>query len=56
MILLINAFTRREFLIGTKCNMQRCNCNICAADHQAYDLVKGQKQGEFPPEDVSICG
>lgn len=30
---------------------------ICAADHQAYELIKGlQKRGINVPEDVSICG
>jgi DNA-binding LacI/PurR family transcriptional regulator len=30
---------------------------ICAADHQAYELIKGlKKRGIRVPEDVSICG
>ena len=30
---------------------------LCAADHQAYDLVKGlEARGISVPEDVSICG
>ena len=30
---------------------------ICAADHQAYELIKGlKKRGINVPEDVSICG
>ena len=30
---------------------------VCAADHQAYELIKGlKKRGYRVPEDVSICG
>ncbi|MFL2825852.1 MAG: LacI family DNA-binding transcriptional regulator [Coraliomargaritaceae bacterium] len=30
---------------------------VCAADHQAYELIKGlKKRGIRVPEDVSICG
>lgn len=30
---------------------------VCAADHQAYELIKGlEKRGYRIPEDVSICG
>lgn len=30
---------------------------VCAADHQAYELIKGlEKRGFRIPEDVSICG
>ena len=30
---------------------------VCAADHQAYELIKGlEKRGYRVPEDVSICG
>jgi DNA-binding LacI/PurR family transcriptional regulator len=30
---------------------------VCAADHQAYELIKGlEKRGIRVPEDVSICG
>ena len=30
---------------------------VCAADHQAYELIKGlKKRGYIVPKDVSICG